>query len=151
MTYAAKTTVPSAQSKNEIESIVARYGATDYGYLVSQQRATVAFAIDGRQVRITVPMPDRAAREFTHHTRGERTPEAAATLYEQAIRQRWRALALVVKAKLEAIEAGIATFEEEFYAYLVMPDGNTVYEQTRYQYRDAIDRADPTYRLQLEA
>ena len=52
-------------------------------------------------------------------------------LWEQATRQCWRALALVVKAKLEAVEANIATFEEEFMAHIVMPDGKTVAEHAR--------------------
>ena len=47
---------------------------------------------------------------------------------EQAQRQRWRALLLVIKAKLEAIEAGIATFEDEFLAYTMLPSGETVGE-----------------------
>ena len=44
------------------------------------------------------------------------------------MRQRWRALALVIKAKLEAVEAGIVTFEEEFAMHMVLPNGQTVGE-----------------------
>src|SRR5262245_44396717 len=57
---------------------------------------------------------------------GTGSPDAAFKEWEQACRQRWRALALAIKAKLEAVESGIATFEEEFLAYVVMPDGQTV-------------------------
>ena len=39
------------------------------------------------------------------------------------MRQKWRALALVIKAKLEAVESGIAVFEDEFMAYIVLPGG----------------------------
>ncbi|WP_198651245.1 hypothetical protein [Salinicola sp. CPA57] len=46
--------------------------------------------------------------------------------WEQACRQRWRALALVIKAKLEAVESGITMFEEEFLAHIVLPNGGTV-------------------------
>jgi hypothetical protein len=35
-------------------------------------------------------------------------------------------LALVIKAKLEAVDSGITTFEDEFLAHIVMPDGQTV-------------------------
>lgn len=35
------------------------------------------------------------------------------------------ALALVVKAKLEAVESGISTFEQEFMAHIVLPNGQT--------------------------
>ncbi len=46
------------------------------------------------------------------------------------MRQRWRALALVIKAKLEAVASGIVTFDEEFYAHMILPDGRTVYQAT---------------------
>jgi len=32
----------------------------------------------------------------------------------------------VIKAKLEAVEAGIAVFEDEFMANIVLPNGSTV-------------------------
>ncbi len=35
-------------------------------------------------------------------------------------------LALVIKAKLEAVETGITMFDEEFLAHIVLPNGNTV-------------------------
>ncbi|GAG36103.1 unnamed protein product [marine sediment metagenome] len=41
-------------------------------------------------------------------------------------RQKWRALSLVIKAKLEAVESGISIFEEEFLAHIVLPDGRTI-------------------------
>ena len=46
--------------------------------------------------------------------------------YEQAVRQKWRALALVIKAKLEAVESGISVFEQEFLANIILSDGRTV-------------------------
>jgi hypothetical protein len=45
-----------------------------------------------------------------------------------ASREGWRALVLAIKAKLEAVEAGITTFETEFLAHIVLPDGRTVGE-----------------------
>ena len=60
--------------------------------------------------------------------RGTRVPQL---LSEQACRSRWRALALAVKAKLEAVAIGITTFEDEFMAHIVMPDGLTVGEHVR--------------------
>jgi hypothetical protein len=44
---------------------------------------------------------------------------------------RWRCLALVIKAKLEAVESGITTFEDEFLAHIMMPDGQTVGQHVR--------------------
>jgi hypothetical protein len=51
--------------------------------------------------------------------------------------ERWRALLLIVKAKLEAVDSGIVTFEQEFLPHIVMPGGHTVYEATA----PAIERA----------
>lgn len=90
----------------------------------------IGFVLNGKQVRLSVPFPDRSAREFTHTpTRGTiRSPAQQEEAYEQAVRQRWRALDLVVKAKLEAVEAGISIFEREFFSDIVLPDGRTVGE-----------------------
>ena len=46
---------------------------------------------------------------------------------EQGKRSRWRALYLVVKAKLEAVSSGIVSMEDEFLAQTVMNDGETVW------------------------
>lgn len=45
---------------------------------------------------------------------------------EQLTRSRWRGLLLVIKAKLEAVQAGITDFETEFMAQIILPDGSTV-------------------------
>lgn len=55
-----------------------------------------------------------------------RTDAQAQAAYEQDVRQRWRALCLCIKAKLEAVEAGITTFEDEFMAHIVLPNGQTM-------------------------
>jgi hypothetical protein len=127
--YAASTSVPSDRSRSEIERTVSRYGADSFAYGWQDGKgAIVQFRMRDRQVRFTLPMPDRNAKEFTHTpTRGtRRSAAAAAEAFDQAVRQRWRALALVVKAKLEAVESGIVTFEQEFGMHMVMPDGRTV-------------------------
>jgi hypothetical protein len=129
--YAAKTTVTVEKSRNEIEHTLARYGAESFMYGWDGGRAVIAFVvtIEGeqkRQVRFELPLPSRDEHRFQFHSRGRRTATQAEALWEQACRQRWRALALVVKAKLEAVESGIASFEAEFLAYIVLPDGSTV-------------------------
>lgn len=127
-TYAKDTNVTSEKSRAEIERTLQRWGATSFMYGTSPGMAIVAFEMAGRRVKFTLPLPDRRAREFTH-TPSRGTVRSAAqqeAAYEQAVRQRWRALALVIKAKLEAVEAGITTFEEEFLAHTVLPNGSTV-------------------------
>lgn len=124
--YASTTTVSQEKSRAEIETTLRRYGATSFLYATNPENAMVGFIIGGRQVRFILPMPNPKDRAFTHHSRGMRTANAAYEAWEQAGRQRWRALALVIKAKLEAVSAGITTIEDEFLAHTVLPDGSTV-------------------------
>lgn len=140
-TYAADTSVSTEKSRAEIESTLRRYGADQFISGWDRQRAVIGFSMNDRQVRFTLPLPDRQAREFTHTpTRGnKRSPKQAEEAWEQACRQRWRALALVVKAKLEAVEAGIAEFEDEFMAYLALPNGTTVGQFMRPQIAEAYE------------
>lgn len=152
-TYAAGTDVSSDKSRTEIEKTLARWGADSFAYMTNRTQAQVAFEYEGRRIRFTLPLPDRASREFTLTPTGkERARTAAEAAYEQAVRQRWRALALVVKAKLEAVESGISTFEQEFYANIVLPGGSTVFEATAGQVDAALSagRRGPLT-LELEA
>ena len=137
-TYAANTDVDSGRSRAEIERILTRWGADEYAYMMRSDSAQVAFSYRGMRVRFSLPLPDRNSTEFTHHSRGRRTQSAADAAYEQAVRQKWRALALVVKAKLEAVESEISTFEQEFFAHLVLPNGRTVFESASQQVESMI-------------
>lgn len=137
--YAADTSVSVGSSKAEIERIIERYGATGFMSGWSAEKAMIAFAMSGRQIRFVLTMPKRDEKRFTHHSRGMRTAEAANKEWEQACRQRWRALALVIKAKLEAVESGISVFDDEFMANIVLPDGSTVGEYMRPQITTAYE------------
>jgi hypothetical protein len=44
---------------------------------------------------------------------------------EQEERQKYRALLLVIKAKLESVESEIETFEQAFLAHLALPGSST--------------------------
>lgn len=129
--YASTTTVSVAKSKAEIEDTLHRYGASGFmsGWL--DDRAMIAFQVNNRQVKFVLPMPPKDAREFTHSPTGKlRQSDAIHAAWEQGCRQRWRALALAIKAKLEAVECGIVTFDQEFLAHIVAgPGGQTVGEQ----------------------
>jgi hypothetical protein len=125
--YAENTSVSVESSRGEIERTLQRYGAASFAYGWDQERAVIEFHHQDRKIRFVLPLPDRSAREFTH-TPGRHNRRSEADAYkawEQACRQRWRALALAIKAKLEAVEAGITTFEDEFMAHIVLPDGST--------------------------
>lgn len=131
--YAETTTVSTESSRSEIERTLRRYNATSFVYGMDGARALVGFEIRGRRIRFILTMPDPQAKEFLFHSRGRRTPEAARNQWELACRQAWRALALVIKAKLEAVAAGITTIEDEFLAHTVLPDGSTVGDRVKPQ------------------
>ena len=85
----------------------------------------IQFEMNEKRIRFDLPFPH--PEEFERNKVGAQRPRGQVSVaWEQACRQRWRALALAVKAKLEAVESGITTFEEEFMAHIVLPGGQTV-------------------------
>jgi hypothetical protein len=113
--YASRTQVPVSKSRLEIESILLRYKADQFGTAMSKDKAMVQFRIQTWLVRFILPLPNSN---------------------EQDQRQRWRALCLTIKAKLEAVESKITSFEEEFLPHLVMPTGQTYGEWAIPQLKD---------------
>jgi hypothetical protein len=128
--YAQGTSVSEEKSRAEIEVMLRRYGASSYASGWEDSRALIVFEAKGRRVRFVLPIPSRAERRFTHRANSSRprSKDEAARTWEQECRQRWRALALVIKAKLEAVESGITSFEAEFLAHIILPSGDTVGE-----------------------
>lgn len=128
--YAQNTDVTVEKSRAEIERTLARYGADQFAYGWDVSGAVVQFRANERLVRFVLPLPARDAEEFvfTPARRTRRQPAQIEAAWEQACRQRWRALNLAILAKLEAVEAGISEFEDEFLANIVLPDGSTAGE-----------------------
>jgi len=125
--FASGTDVSVEKSRAEIEGLIVRYGATSTAFMNAPGRAMIAFEAKGRRVMFELPLPDLADKKFDIDGRGSRrSTEKRHEVWEQACRQKWRALALVIKAKLEAVESKITSFEDEFLAHIVMPDGQTV-------------------------
>lgn len=125
MSYAQDTQVSPEKSQQEIASTLRRYGASSFLFGWEEDRALIQFNAHDRQIRFIVSMPTAEDRRFqvTDTGRSRRDPNAAR---EAEVRRRWRCLALVIKAKLEAVESGVTEFEEEFLAQIVMPNGATV-------------------------
>ena len=135
--FAQHTEVSVEKSRVEIEKLITRYGATSTAFMSAPGRAIIVFEAKERRIMFELPLPRQDEKRFTHARVGRgddlrpRSAEKAMASWEQACRQSWRALALVIKAKLEAVEAGITTFEDEFLAHIVMPDGATVSSHIR--------------------
>ena len=120
--YADKTEVTVEKSKVQIERLLTEFKASSVMMASNADKSMIVFAMADRHVKFVLPLPQKV--EFARH----RNPIAA---LEQATRTRWRALYLALRAKLEMAATGITTFEDEFLAHIVMPDGQTVGEMTR--------------------
>lgn len=139
MSYAEGTSVSPEKSRMEIEQTLSRYGATSFAYMSDQKRACVGFQVKGRTIRIIIAKPDGTTLQRTGKQRwGYPSEKQRADWVESETRRRWRSLLLVIKAKLEAVESKIATFDDEFMAYVVMPNGQTMGEWMHPQIEEAI-------------
>jgi hypothetical protein len=139
--YAQSTAVSEDASMAEIRRMVKRYGATSFSIVEDGCLSGVLFKTSNRMVKITMKMPDLADERFSRTPTGKprRSTEAIVAAWDQEMRRMWRALALVIKAKLEAVESGITTFDEEFLAHIVMPNGMTVGEANIKQLQTALE------------
>lgn len=112
--YAAKTSVSPERSRQELNEMLRRYGAGGFAYVWQESGdEVIEFVMRRRRVRVVLPAVDDQPPRHTQRGR------------QQAEAQRWRALLLVVKAKLEAVESGITTFDAEFLGGMVLPNGRT--------------------------
>lgn len=140
MPYAEKTSVSPEKSRGEIERILSKYGASAFSYGYEGEKAVVAFQAQGRFVRFEIRTPPLADFQMAPgRAYRRRTSEQQRTAQEQAIRQRWRALALVIKAKLESIESGIESFDEAFMPHILLPDHTTAGDWLRPQIERAYE------------
>jgi hypothetical protein len=74
--YAARTDVPLERSREEIERLVSRYGATAFAYGWREGHALLTFEMGGWRVRFVVPMPEPTDREIVRSPTGRaRTPK----------------------------------------------------------------------------
>jgi hypothetical protein len=120
--YAADTSVPVDRSQAEIKRILLKYGAQAFSFGEAQDRAMVQFQMVNRHIKIIIPLPVHG--KFKNKKGYTMSQEQIA----QLIRSRWRALVITIKAKLECVECGITTLEQEFMAHIVMPNGHTIGE-----------------------
>lgn len=111
MAYAERTRTPIDKTRLEIERLVIGRGATAFGSFLELEKATIALRLQDRNIQFRLPLP--------------------AKMKDQAKMSLWRALLLVIKAKLESVDSGIETVEEAFLSHIVTPTGRTVMEEIR--------------------
>ena len=137
MSFAQGTEVPVERTRAEIEKLITRnYGAKEFGSAVMGEAASIQFVLQGRRVRFMLKLPDRdwarevvIKRKRSRYYRKDMVPESLVIpLIDAEYRRRWRCLLLAIKAKLEVVESGIATFDEEFLAHIVI-DNRTIFDR----------------------
>jgi len=107
--YAQNTVVPISRTQGQLRELLIRYGAD--GFALGEKAGglrLICFEHHGLNLRFTMQCPAKDSREE---------------------RRMWRALWMIVKAKLESVESEISTFEEEFLGWVVQPNGRTIGEQ----------------------
>lgn len=141
--YAKGTTVPVAKSRTEIEAMLKRYGATAFVSGYDGPRALLGFEAKGRRLRFVLPLPQPTDRAIKYDKRNwQRSQSQIRDVIEAEERRLFRALCLVIKAKLESVESGIETFENAFLANIVVPGtGTTIGEWAAPKIAAAYDEA----------
>jgi hypothetical protein len=127
--YADGTQVPVERTRAELEKLLTAHGATAFGVFKEPERTVVMYRLRERYIkhvmRVAEPPKGRG-------TKGELERRV-----ESEERRRWRALLLIIKAKLEVIAAGDSTVEREFMADTMLADGSTVYDHAAQQIADS--------------
>lgn len=103
--YAVDTKVPVVKTRAEIDALCVKHGAKNIATLTEEKRAVIAFELRGLRILFRLPLPKDN---------------------EQDRRSRWRGLLLCIKAKFEAVNRGVETFEEAFLSHIMAEDGRTV-------------------------
>ncbi len=135
MSFAEGTAVPVEKTRGEIEGLVRKYGATQFSSGWNGTEAAILFVCKSVRVRFSVPMPDPANEAIRKKARrggpDYRAPTDANLAWAVAAEERriWRCVLLAIKAKLEIVQSGIGTFEEEFLSHIVTDNGKTVFER----------------------
>ena len=130
MSYASNTQVSEDRSRIQIERMILKYGADEFGTLTRKGEALVAFKYKEYRIQMSVPLPDKNDERFTVTPSGRkrRSEVQAFGEWEKEVRRRWRSMCLVIKALLVGVEDEVLTFEQAFMPYIIV-GGLTVSER----------------------
>jgi len=106
--YAEKTSVSVESSKETIRKTLERYGASNLMQGESPTEYIIAFELSNKRIKLNIQFDPEDAQER---------------------RRKFRVLLLMLKARLECIDSGDSTVEQEFMPNIMLPDGTTVGEQ----------------------
>ncbi len=126
--YAEGTKVSVESSRGEITGILAKHGVQRMGWMATPEGDELLFELGGGQYRLQIRRPTLEEVRARYVAEGGRwnlvyDPQAKV---DAEWRRRWRANVLLLKAKLEFIDAGDTTIERELLPYRVLTDGRTL-------------------------
>ena len=131
MSYAQGTCVGEDRSRAELQFILERFGADQFGYQNDKTTRTAAIAFRFKGVhfvfRLPLSRPDDKRIRFSPSGR-LRINSQVELLMREENRRRWRSLCLAVKAMLVGVEDGIFEFGQVFMPYMVWGDGRTTWQ-----------------------
>lgn len=110
--YAKTTTVSVEKSKVQIQRLLTDWGITEFYFGTSIRGDGIGFSWNGRTYKWNVKMAKQEGLTEKQQ--------------QQVKRQRWRLFYMSLKMKLEEIDGGDETFEDQFLAKMCLPDGSTV-------------------------
>jgi len=125
--YAKNTMVSLESSRMELERLLRRAGASKAMIGWDSKQAYVAFVLNDIPIKQKVTMPPVEEFGKTDQNR-DRKKDAQFKAWDQACRQRMREFVQLIKAKLIAIHIGVRSIEQEFFADICLPSGQTIYE-----------------------
>lgn len=125
--YAENTSVSVDSSRGEMSGILAKHGVQRMAWGTEPEGDTLQFELDGRRFMFRIAKPtvdslrERDGGQYVYPHNVDWQAKVA-----QEWRRRWRAHVLLLKAKLEFVEAGDSTLEREFMPFLMLANGSTV-------------------------
>lgn len=111
--YAEYTKVPVNKSRQNIQDLLKNWGIDEFFFGTSPRGEGIGFKHEGRVYKHNIKTP-------------EKTYDMSEAKYQRAIRQRWRILYMSLKMKLEEIDDGNISFEDQFLAQMCLPNGTSV-------------------------
>lgn len=123
--YAANTKVSVQASRLELEKILGKYGARSHGVETKPDFVAINFELCATRYRLEVPMPGfpngYPIGACPDHPACSNRCRYYPAHVEQAKRERWRAIIMMVKSKLELSRLGVSSVEKEFMGSLLLP------------------------------
>lgn len=133
--YAEGTNVEVSKTKSDIERLLTKHGATGFasawegGDNEKGGRSVLMFRLRNRMLRYVIECPAPSNYKTTDKGRRRYKPALVIKAAENEHRRRWRSLYLIIRAKLEIVESSddpSITFDREFMADILLPNGRTV-------------------------